>query len=41
MVENDILSDDALEYTSKEEKSETMKIKEIELEHEKEMRLRQ
>ena len=41
MVENDILSDDALEYTSKEEKSETLKIKEIELEHAKEMRLRQ
>ena len=41
MVENDILSDYALEYLSKEEKSEALKIKEMELEHEKEMRLRQ
>ena len=41
MVENDVLSDDALEYISKEEKSEALKIKEMELEHEKEMRLRQ
>ena len=41
MVDNDILSDGALEYISKEEKSEALKIKEMELEHEKEMRLRQ
>ena len=41
MVENDILTDNALEYISKEEKSEALKIKEMELEHEKEMRLRQ
>ena len=41
MVENDILNDDALEYISKEEKSEALRIKEMELEHEKEMRLRE
>ena len=41
MVDNDILSDGALEYFSKEEKSEALKIKEMELEHEKEKRLRQ
>ena len=41
MVDNDILGDDALEYISKEEKSDALKIKEMELEHEKEMRLRQ
>ena len=41
MVENDILSDDALEYISKEEKSEALMIKEMELEHQKEMRLRE
>ena len=41
MVENDILSDDALEYISKEEKSEALRIREMELEHEKEMRLRE
>ena len=41
MVDNDILSDGALEYISKEEKSEALKMKEMELEHEKEMRLRQ
>ena len=41
MVDNDILSDDALEHISKEEKSEALRIKEMELEHEKEMRLRQ
>ena len=41
MVDNDILSDCALEYISKEEKSEALKIKEMELEHEKELRLRQ
>ena len=41
MVDNDVLSDGALEYIPKEEKSEALKIKEMELEHEKEMRLRQ
>ena len=41
MVENDILSDNALEYITKEEKSEALRIKEMELEHEKEMRLRE
>ena len=41
MVENDVLSDDALEYIFKEEKSEALRIKEMELEHEKEMRLRE
>ena len=41
MVDNDFLSDDALEHISKEEKSEALRIKEMELEHEKEMRLRQ
>ena len=41
MVKNDILNDDALEYTSKEEKSETLIIKEMELEHQREMRLRE
>ena len=41
MVENDILSGDALEYISKEEKSEALMIKEMELEHQKEMRLRE
>ena len=41
MLDNDTLSDGALEYISKEEKSEALKIKEMELEHEKEMRLRQ
>ena len=41
MVENDILSDDALEYISKDEKSEALRIREMELEHEKEMRLRE
>ena len=40
-VENDILSDDALEYISKDEKSEALRIREMELEHEKEMRLRE
>ena len=40
-VENDILSDDALEYISKDEKSEALRIRELELEHEKEMRLRE
>ena len=34
MVENDILSDDALEYISKEEQSEALRIKEMELENE-------
>ena len=41
MVKNDILNDDALEYISKEEKSEALRIKEMELEHEKQMRLRE
>ena len=41
MVENDILNDDALEYISKDEKSEALRIREMELEHEKEMRLRE
>ena len=41
MVENDILSGDALEYISKEEKSEALMIKEMELEHQREMRLRE
>ena len=41
MVKNDILNDDALEYMSKEEKSDTLRIREMELEHEKEMRLRE
>ena len=41
MVENDILSGDALEYISKEDKSEAMMLKEMELEHQKEMRLRE
>ena len=41
MVENDVLSDDALEYIFKEEKSEALRIKEMELEHEKEVRLRE
>ena len=41
MVKNDILNDDCLEYMSKEEKSETLRIREMELEHEKEMRLRE
>ena len=41
MVKNDILNDDALEYMSKEEKSDTLRIREVELEHEKEMRLRE
>ena len=41
MDENDILSDDALQYISKEEKSEVLRIKEMELDHEKGMRLRQ
>ena len=41
MVENDILSGDALEYISKEEKSDALMIKEMELEHQKEMRLRE
>ena len=40
-VENDILSDDALEYISKDEKSEALRIREMELKHEKEMRLRE
>ena len=40
-VENDILSDDALKYISKDEKSEALRIREMELEHEKEMRLRE
>ena len=40
-VENDILSDDALEYISKDEKSEALRIREMELEHEKKMRLRE
>ena len=40
-VENDVLSDDALEYISKDEKSEALRIREMELEHEKEMRLRE
>ena len=35
MVENDILSGVALEYISKEEKSEALMIKEMELEHQK------
>ena len=41
MVKNDIFNDDALEYMPKEEKSETLRIREMELEHEKEMRLRE
>ena len=41
LVENDILSGNALEYISKEEKSEALIIKEMELEHQKEMRLRE
>ena len=41
MVKNDILNDDALEYMSKEEKSDTLRIREMELEYEKEMRLRE
>ena len=41
MVENDILSGDALEYISKEEKSEALMIKEMELEYQKELRLRE
>ena len=41
MVKNNILSDDALEYISKDEKPEALRIKEMELEHENEMRLRQ
>ena len=41
VVENDILSGDALEYISKEEKSEALMIKEMELEHQKEMRLKE
>ena len=41
IVKNDILNDDALEYISKEEKSETLRIREMELEHETEMRLRE
>ena len=41
MVENDILTADALEYISKEEKSEALRLKEMELKHEKEMRLRE
>ena len=41
MVDNDILNDDALEYISKDEKSEALRIREMELEHEKEMRLRE
>ena len=41
MVKNDILNDDALEYVSKEEKSETLRIREMEQEHEKEIRLRE
>ena len=41
MVENDIFSDDALEYISKEEKAEALRIKEMELDYEKGMRLRQ
>ena len=41
MVESDILNDDAIEYISKEEKSEELRIREMELEHEKEMRLRE
>ena len=41
MVKNDILSDDALEYISKEVKSEALMIKEMELEHQKEIRLRE
>ena len=40
-VENDILSDDALECVSKDEKSEALRIREMELEHEKEMSLRE
>ena len=40
-VDNDILNDDALEYISKDEKSEALRIREMELEHEKEMRLRE
>ena len=39
IVENDILSDDALECISKEEKSEALMIKKMELEHLKDMRL--
>ena len=39
-VENDVLSDDALEYFSKDEKSEALRIREMELEYEKEIRLR-
>ena len=41
MVENDILNDDALEYISKDEKSEALRIREMELQHEKEMKLRE
>ena len=41
MVENDILNDNALEYISKDEKSEALRIREMELQHEKEMRLRE
>ena len=41
MVENDILNDDALEDISKDEMSETLRLKEMELEHQKEMRLRE
>ena len=39
MVENDILNDNALEYISKDEKSEALRIRKMELQHEKEMRL--
>ena len=35
MVENDILNDNALEYISKDEKSEALRIREMELQHEK------
>ena len=41
LVENDILNDNALEYISKDEKSEALRIREMELQHEKEMRLRE
>ena len=41
MVKNDILNDDALEYISKVEKSEALMIKEMELEHQREMRFRE
>ena len=41
IVGNDILGGDALEYISKEENSEVLMIKEMELEHQKEMRLRE